>query len=129
MERYNAVLQSVCREWDVAWIDLRSLQGREELFYDDCHFNEAGAREVAAIVAGPCQVASAKSARPRHREAKRPCRPRESRPAMNILLLVPAASAAGPVRGHPNPARPDRGLAQRHQVSVVALAKSRTVRI
>ncbi len=51
MERYNTVLQSVCREQDVAWIDLRSLQGREELFYDDCHFNEAGAREVAAIVA------------------------------------------------------------------------------
>lgn len=51
MERYNAVLQSVCRELDVACIGLRSLQGREEFFYDDCHFNEAGAREVAAIVA------------------------------------------------------------------------------
>ena len=28
------------------------MSGREELFFDDCHFTEAGARVVARLVAG-----------------------------------------------------------------------------
>ena len=51
IDRYNEVLQLVCDELRVACIDLRPLRGRAEFFYDDCHFNEAGAREVAGIVA------------------------------------------------------------------------------
>jgi lysophospholipase L1-like esterase len=51
IDRYNDVLQLVCDEWRAACIDLRSLRGRAEYFYDDCHFNEAGAREVAGIIA------------------------------------------------------------------------------
>lgn len=34
----------------VPCVDLTALNGRAELFYDDCHFNEAGAREVAGRV-------------------------------------------------------------------------------
>jgi lysophospholipase L1-like esterase len=51
MDRYNAVLQNVCAELGVEFIDLSSLSGRQELFYDDCHFTEAGARAVAERIA------------------------------------------------------------------------------
>lgn len=48
---FNESLVDVCDEADTPWIDLRELNGREDLFYDDCHFNEAGAREVARLIA------------------------------------------------------------------------------
>ncbi|MCY2988522.1 MAG: SGNH/GDSL hydrolase family protein [Planctomycetota bacterium] len=51
MQRYNEVLRVTCEELDVSCIDLRSMNGQAAFFYDDCHFNEAGAREVAALVA------------------------------------------------------------------------------
>jgi lysophospholipase L1-like esterase len=47
MEAFDAAT----RASGVPCIDLTELNGRPELFYDDCHFNEAGAREVAARVA------------------------------------------------------------------------------
>ncbi|MBI5480833.1 MAG: hypothetical protein HY906_18385 [Deltaproteobacteria bacterium] len=53
MARYNAVLLDVCRVRDVECVDLAArLQRDTSVFYDDCHFNESGARQVAAILAG-----------------------------------------------------------------------------
>jgi lysophospholipase L1-like esterase len=51
VDRYNEVLRSVCDELGVTCIDLGPMQGRVEFFYDDCHFSEAGAREVARLAA------------------------------------------------------------------------------
>ncbi|MFQ5845137.1 MAG: SGNH/GDSL hydrolase family protein, partial [Planctomycetota bacterium] len=51
MDRYNALTRSVCEETGAGFIDLSPLDGRLDLFYDDCHFNEPGAREVARLVA------------------------------------------------------------------------------
>ena len=51
MDRYNEALLTVCQEAGVPCVDLSSMNGREALFYDDCHFNEAGAREVARLLA------------------------------------------------------------------------------
>lgn len=51
MDRYNEVVQAVCAELVVEFIDLSAMNGRPEWFYDDCHFNEAGAREVSRRVA------------------------------------------------------------------------------
>lgn len=51
MDRYNEVLREVCHELDVECIDLASMNGQEPFFYDDAHFTEAGAREVARLVA------------------------------------------------------------------------------
>ncbi|HEO70511.1 MAG TPA: SGNH/GDSL hydrolase family protein [Candidatus Hydrogenedentes bacterium] len=51
MERYNDALTEVCRETDTPCVDLGTLSGREALFYDDCHFNEVGAHEVAGALA------------------------------------------------------------------------------
>jgi hypothetical protein len=36
---------------DAEFIDLSAMNGTPEFFYDDCHFNEAGAREVSRRVA------------------------------------------------------------------------------
>jgi hypothetical protein len=52
MDAFNGALRKTCAELDVGFIDLGALAGREELFYDDCHFNEAGAREVARLMSG-----------------------------------------------------------------------------
>jgi hypothetical protein len=51
MDRYNETLSRVCREQGVELIDLSRLNGDPAIFYDDCHFTETGAREVAAMVA------------------------------------------------------------------------------
>jgi lysophospholipase L1-like esterase len=50
MDRYNAVLRETCVAEGVECIDLSSMDGHTEWFYDDCHFNEAGAREVARLI-------------------------------------------------------------------------------
>jgi lysophospholipase L1-like esterase len=52
MRQYNDTLSRVCRERGVACVDLASAVPRDTTaFYDDCHFNEAGCRRVAALVA------------------------------------------------------------------------------
>jgi lysophospholipase L1-like esterase len=51
MDRFNRRAKTVCNELRVEWIDLASLNGRQDVFYDDCHFTEAGAREVADLTA------------------------------------------------------------------------------
>lgn len=50
MDLYNATLLDTCARHGLSCIDLGALHGREEVFYDDCHFTETGAREVARIV-------------------------------------------------------------------------------
>ncbi|HYO15535.1 MAG TPA: SGNH/GDSL hydrolase family protein, partial [Thermoanaerobaculia bacterium] len=51
LDLYNRTLLAACARLDLECADLGPLNGREDLFYDDCHFTEAGAREVARIVA------------------------------------------------------------------------------
>lgn len=51
MDAFNARLRDVCRRSQVPWIELSELNGRQDVFYDDCHFTELGAREVADRVA------------------------------------------------------------------------------
>jgi lysophospholipase L1-like esterase len=51
LDRFNARLEQAAAESDAVVIDLAEMNGRPEYFYDDCHFNEAGARFVAEQVA------------------------------------------------------------------------------
>jgi hypothetical protein len=51
INRYNDTLLATCNDMGVKCVDLRSMNGQQEFFYDDFHFNEAGAREVASLVA------------------------------------------------------------------------------
>jgi lysophospholipase L1-like esterase len=52
MDRYNAALLAQCSRLGLECVDLApAMSGREELFFDDCHFTEAGAREAARLVA------------------------------------------------------------------------------
>lgn len=50
MDRYNEVLGSTCNDCGVQCIDLSELNGDPEVFYDDCHFTETGARRVARLI-------------------------------------------------------------------------------
>lgn len=52
MEMFNNVTREVCRERGLFCIDLARLLPREaRYYYDDMHYNEAGAERVAAILA------------------------------------------------------------------------------
>jgi lysophospholipase L1-like esterase len=51
LDRYNQRLREVCSRERVEVIDLTTMNGRGEFFYDDYHFTESGAREVARLVA------------------------------------------------------------------------------
>lgn len=51
MESYNRVLKDVCRERDVACIDLAAMLPKDEtVYYSDCHFNNSGCAKIAAIL-------------------------------------------------------------------------------
>jgi lysophospholipase L1-like esterase len=50
IDRYNAALLGACRRMDVECIDTESMNGAERFFFDDFHFTEAGARELARLV-------------------------------------------------------------------------------
>jgi hypothetical protein len=50
MDRFNERLLEICAELGVEVVDLSSMNAVEAYFYDDCHFTEAGAREVARLV-------------------------------------------------------------------------------
>jgi len=51
MARFNAVMREVCTATGVECVDLAAaMNGDARWFFDDCHFTEAGAREVARIV-------------------------------------------------------------------------------
>jgi lysophospholipase L1-like esterase len=52
MQRYNECLLQLSREIGVECLDLAGLLADDTaVFYDDCHFNESGARKVAEAVA------------------------------------------------------------------------------
>ena len=51
MDAFNRVMRQVAAESGATLVDTSSLAGRQELFYDDCHLNERGASELAALVA------------------------------------------------------------------------------
>ncbi len=52
LRQYNARLQKVCLEKGVPCVDLdKALPKDTSVFYDDLHFNESGARQVAHLVA------------------------------------------------------------------------------
>jgi len=53
LELYNARLQKFCAgKPDIKFVNLATSLPRDtSVFYDDCHFNESGARKVAAIMA------------------------------------------------------------------------------
>ncbi len=51
MDDYNDVLRRTCADLGAGLIDLEAMNGRPELFSDDCHFSESGARDVATRVA------------------------------------------------------------------------------
>ena len=51
MDVYNAALRETCLALDVPCLDLAPMSGEEGFFVDDCHFSEAGAREVARRMA------------------------------------------------------------------------------
>jgi len=51
MDRYNQVLREIATRRGIALADLASMNGRGEYFIDDCHFNEAGARGGARLIA------------------------------------------------------------------------------
>ena len=51
LQKYNERLREVCTRHQVEFIELTSMNDHPEFFYDEYHFNEAGAREVARLVA------------------------------------------------------------------------------
>lgn len=52
VDRHNGVLRDVCRERGLDCLDRATLLPKDTtVFYDDCHFNEAGARRVASLFA------------------------------------------------------------------------------
>lgn len=51
MLRYNEVLKSVCKKRNIDCIDLAGILPRDiTVFYDDCHFNESGAEQLADVI-------------------------------------------------------------------------------
>ena len=52
MQAYNDTLLQICRQRKVECVDLASMLAKDTtVFYDDVHFNESGARKVAAVLA------------------------------------------------------------------------------
>ena len=52
LEAYNARLLDICRRRGAECVDLASMLAKDtSVFYDDLHFNESGARKVAAVLA------------------------------------------------------------------------------
>ena len=50
MDAYNEALMTECTEMGVVCADLSSMNGNPDYFYDDCHFTESGATEVAHLL-------------------------------------------------------------------------------
>lgn len=62
MDRFNAAAQQACSESQAEWVDLSSMNGQERYFLDGCHFNEAGAAEIARLVLEHLSTADAAAA-------------------------------------------------------------------
>jgi len=72
LQRYNQAMLDVCRAEAIECIDLAaSIDPNTSLFYDDVHFNEAGARAVAVVVASHLAAAPTRG-RGHARSADRP---------------------------------------------------------
>jgi hypothetical protein len=56
IERFNSALVKVCQDMRTDCIDVRSMSGKEEFFYDDCHFTEAGAHELARQISASLKL-------------------------------------------------------------------------
>jgi lysophospholipase L1-like esterase len=70
MDQFNERLLEICAELGVEVVDLSSMNAVEAYFYDDCHFTEAGAREVARLI--HLQLAGAQQERPTPTAAAQP---------------------------------------------------------
>jgi hypothetical protein len=51
MHAFNRSMRLVAAQEQALLVDLDHLNGNPDLFYDDCHFNEAGAQAVADALA------------------------------------------------------------------------------
>ena len=51
MKQYNDAMLGVCKSESIECIDLADMDKDVRVFYDDVHFNEGGASQVARIVA------------------------------------------------------------------------------
>jgi hypothetical protein len=51
LDQYNQCLRDVCAELNIECVELGSMNGKTEYFYDEAHFTEAGAGRVAMLVA------------------------------------------------------------------------------
>ena len=57
------LFRSVCESTDTPLVDLADMSGREEFFWDDLNFSEAGCREAARRIA-PAVAAGGTSGKP-----------------------------------------------------------------
>ncbi len=67
LQRYNRAMLDVCRAEAIDCVDLATIDQDTSLFYDDVHFNEAGARAVAGVLSrhlATSSLSSHGSARP-----------------------------------------------------------------
>lgn len=102
---YNRTLLEICRQRDVECLDLASMLAKDTTtFYDDVHFNEAGARSVAGLVAeylrrdqplgsDPLQRAAGKRRRRRQPGAEKRGRRRGRCYPGRVVGLVPCYGA------------------------------------
>jgi lysophospholipase L1-like esterase len=51
MDQYNETLRRLCKELRVECVDLTPMNGQEAFFWDDAHYTDAGAQEIARRVA------------------------------------------------------------------------------
>ena len=63
LDRFNNVTRRVCESTDTPLVDLADMSGREEFFWDDLNFSEAGCREAARRIA-PAVAAGGTSGKP-----------------------------------------------------------------
>jgi hypothetical protein len=52
LNRFNDVTRSFCQQHDLTCVDAETaMSGNSELFYDDCHFSDAGCAVLGTLVA------------------------------------------------------------------------------
>jgi lysophospholipase L1-like esterase len=65
LDRFNSALIAACVRLSVPCVDLQAVSGNVAWFYDDMHFNEAGAREVERLLfAGLQEIRTERSVSP-----------------------------------------------------------------
>ena len=97
MAAFNAELLSACREHGIDCLDLAALLPADTtVFYDDLHFNEAGARAVAREMTGFLSGALGAGRRPGARAVRAPRRPPPWTPTRESTTPGPTSARAGP---------------------------------